>query len=248
MEQALKGKTALVTGGSRGIGKAVALLLARHGAAVVLTYARERSQALEVVAAIEAAGGRALALEADLTRTPAAAAIVNAAVTTFGRLDVLVNNAGVAQFVALDAIDEAHYARLFDTNVRGLLFTTQAAARVMTEGSAIVNVSSLAGQNNHPGNCVYSASKAAVDALTRTLGMELGPRGIRVNAVAPGMTRSEMMQSVVPPSRQEQVARTSALGRLGEVEDIAEVVLFLASDASRFMTGQVLLADGGRPR
>jgi 3-oxoacyl-[acyl-carrier protein] reductase len=249
MSSSLDGKVALITGGSRGIGRAIALRFAREGAMVSLSYAKSAEHGVAAVEAIRSLGGVALAVQADVTEVADVRRMFRETLDHFGKLDILVNNAGVADFRPLDQVDEAHYARVFDTNVRGLLFATQEAARAFgTGGGVVVNVSSLAGQNNHPGNCVYSASKAAVDALTRTLAMELGPRRIRVNAVAPGMTRTEMMTSVVPLERQQQVAQATAMRRLGEVEDIADVVAFLASDAARFIVGQVVLVDGGRPR
>ena len=242
-------KVALITGGSRGIGKAIVLRLSEMGYAVVINFRQESAASAELVEKIKAENREAIAIQADLSNLQDIDRLFTETMNFKGRLDVLINNSGVAEASPLEEVDEAQYDRIFDLNVRALLFCTQRAVEYFPpEGGVIVNLSSLAGQNNNPGNCVYSASKAAVDQLTRTLAMELGPSGIRVNAVAPGLIKTDMMRSVISDERQARVANVSAMRRLGEPEDVAEVVAFLVSDQSSFLTGQIIVVDGGRPR
>jgi 3-oxoacyl-[acyl-carrier protein] reductase len=242
-------KVALITGGSRGIGKAIAIRLSEMGYAVVINFRQESAASAELVEKIKSENREAVAIQADLSDIADIDRLFQETMNFRGRLDVLINNSGVAEACPLEEIDEAHVERIFDLNVRALLFCTQRAVECFGEGGGnIVNLSSLAGQSNNPGTCVYSASKAAVDQLTRTLAMELGPSGIRVNAVAPGLIKTDMMRSVISDERQARVVNASAMRRLGEPEDVAEVVAFLVSDESSFMTGQIVVVDGGRPR
>jgi 3-oxoacyl-[acyl-carrier protein] reductase len=242
----LQGKVAIVTGGSRGIGAAIARRLAREGVVVIVGYSRNPEAAQQVVAEIERAGGEAEAMQADVADLEQVQRLFAQTMQGFGRLDILINNAGVAEFRPLEAIDAAHYAHQFDVNVRGLLFATQEAAqRFGTEGGCIVNITSGAAKAAPPGASVYSATKAAVEAMTISHAAELGPRGIRVNAVAPGITETDMLQANIPAEVQQSMIQTTALRRLGTPEDIADVVAFLASHEARWITGQILGANGG---
>jgi 3-oxoacyl-[acyl-carrier protein] reductase len=243
----LEGKVALVTGSSRGIGAACARRLAGDGAAVVVHYRERSGEAERVRAGIVARGGRAIAQRADLADHAQIGALVRAAVEEFGRLDILVNNAGVAEPKALEDIDAAHIQRHLAVNVVALLLATQAAVPLFgPEGGVVINMSSINGSRPVAGGSVYSATKAAVEAITRSLALELGPRRVRVNAVAPGATDTEMLQSVLPPGVEAKVANRTVLGqRLGRPEDIAAVVAFLAGPDAAWITGQVLNASGG---
>ena len=242
----LDGKVAIVTGASRGIGAAIARRLANDGAAMVLSYAREEEAALEVVAAIRAAGGRASAVRADLADLSQIAALFDRAVAEHGRLDILVNNAAVFSTRTLPEVDAAHYEAIFNVNVRGVLLATQEAARRMGDaGGRVINVSSIVARSPRPTGSVYSASKAAIEALTRCHAAELGRRGITVNAVAPGLVDTDMISPIVGLPAVQGRIKASALGRLGEPADVADAVAFLASDDARWVTGHVLEVSGG---
>ncbi|WP_438029571.1 SDR family NAD(P)-dependent oxidoreductase [Sorangium sp. So ce233] len=242
----LDGKVAIVTGASRGIGAAVARRLASDGAAVVLSYAREEKAAMEVVAAVRAAGGRASAFRADVADASQIAALFDRAIAEHGRLDILVNNAGVFSTRTLLEVDEAHYEAVFNVNVRGVLLATQEAARRMGDaGGRIINISSIVARSPRPTGSVYSASKAAIDALTRCHAAELGRRGITVNSVAPGLVDTDMISPIVQLPAVQGRIKASALGRLGEPADVADAVAFLASDDARWVTGHVLEVSGG---
>lgn len=239
-------RVALVTGGSRGIGAAVVKRLAHDGTRVVVNYARDAEAAQSVVAEVAAAGGEAVALQADLSEVEAARRLVAEAAGIWGRLDILVNNAGVAEMLPLEQATPEHLERVWSVNVRGLLLTTQEAVRHFGAGGGrIINLSSGAVQAAPPGMSVYSASKAAVETLTRTFAAELGPRGVTVNAVSPGLTETDMLrQALTPEYRAQMIARTP-LRRLGQPEDVADVVAFLASDDARWITGAILPVSGG---
>jgi 3-oxoacyl-[acyl-carrier protein] reductase len=240
-------KVAVVTGGSKGIGAAIAQELATAGAAVVVNYAKSPEQAEAVVAKIKAAGGKAKAVLADVSRPAEARQLIDAAVSAFDRVDILVNNAGFYEFSPLAEISEEHFNRIFDLNVRGLLFATQAAVNAFDgSGGTIINISSLASQMSIPHATVYSASKAAVDSLTRTLAAELGPRRIRVNSILPGPVETEGTRALADfeAFRAEFLPRTP-LGRIGQPGDIASVVSFLASGQAGWITGQVIPVAGG---
>ncbi|HLV81470.1 MAG TPA: 3-oxoacyl-ACP reductase family protein [Chthonomonadaceae bacterium] len=242
----LEDKAAVVTGASRGIGAAIARRLAAEGAQVLVNYHRSAEAAEKVVAGIEAAGGRAFAAQADMADLAQIRRLFAAVRDRWGRLDILVNNAGVARFRPLEEIEADDYERQFAVNVRGVLFATQEAARLMAEtGGRIINISSGAAAAAPPGASVYSASKAAVETLTRVYAAELGPRGITVNAISPGLIQTDMLDAVIPAeARQTMIARTP-LRRLGTPEEIADAVAFLASEEARFITGQVLAVSGG---
>ncbi len=242
----LAGKVAIVTGASRGIGAAIARRLGAEGAAVVVNYHQSAEAAEKVVADILALGSEAIALQADLIDSDQIRAMFAQVQERCRRLDILVNNAGVAEYRPLEAIDQTHFGRQFKVNVSGLLFATQEAARAFgTSGGRIINISSGAAQAAPPGASVYSATKAAVDTLTRCYAAELGPRRITVNAVAPGLTETDMLAAVIPAEVQKAMIATTALRRLGTPEDTADVVAFLASDDARWITGQVIGVNGG---
>ncbi|KQP75480.1 oxidoreductase [Methylobacterium sp. Leaf111] len=243
----LQGKVAVVTGASKGIGAGIATALARDGAAVVVNYASSQAGAEAVVAGITAAGGRAIAVRADVSKAAEAQALIEAAVAQFGRLDVLVNNSGVYEFAAIEEVTEAHYRRLFDVNVLGVLLASGAAAKHLGEGGSIVNISSAITHVSTPAAAVYSGTKGAVNAISGVLANELAPRRIRVNTVSPGYVVTEGTHTAgITGSEMEAgfVAQTP-LGRAGHPGDIADVVAFLASDEARWLTGENITASGG---
>ena len=236
----LTGKVAVVTGASKGIGAGIAEELAKDGASVIVNYASSASGAEAVVAKIKSAGGKAKAVHADVSKPAEAKQLMDAAVSEFGGLDILVNNAGVYEFLPLDHITEAHFDRMFNLNVRGLLFATQAAASAIGQrGGSIINIGSMASQAPPPAASVYSATKAALDAITRSLAVELGPRKILVNAVLPGPVETEGVKSMGGDGDQfiAQLVSRTPLGRIGQPKDIATVVSFLASEDAGWITG-----------
>ena len=243
----LAGKVAIVTGASKGIGAAIAKTLAAQGAAVVVNYASSREGADAVVDQITRAGGKALAVRADVGNATDARALVDAATAKFGRLDILVNNSGVYSFQPIHEITEAEFHRQFNTNVLGLLLTTQAALKKMTEGASIINISSAVTRLTPPGSAVYTGTKGAVDAITGVLAKELGARRIRVNAVNPGMVHTEGSEKAgfIGSDFEKALVAQTPLGRSGQPDDIAGVVAFLASDDARWITGEQLVASGG---
>jgi 3-oxoacyl-[acyl-carrier protein] reductase len=243
----LQGKVAVVTGASKGIGAGIAKALAAEGAAVVVNYASSKAGADAVVEAIAKAGGRAVAVQGDVSKAKDAEGVVAAAVDTFGRLDVLVNNAGVYDMKPLEAIDEEHYRRQFDTNVLGVLLATKAASPHLGEGSSVINISSVVTSLNMPSSAVYTATKGAVDSITGVLANELGPRKIRVNAINPGLVETEGTHAagIVGSDFEAGAVAQTPLGRSGQPEDIAAVAVFLASNDSRWLTGEKLVASGG---
>ncbi|WP_122154959.1 glucose 1-dehydrogenase [Paraburkholderia sp.] len=243
----LTGKVAVVTGASKGIGAAIAKALAAEGASVVVNYASSQAGADTVVAAITQAGGKAVAVRGDVSKAADAQGIVDAAIETYGRLDVLVNNSGVYDFAPVDQITEEHFDKHFNVNVRGLLLITQAASKHLGEGASIVNVGSVVSRITPPGSVVYTATKGAVDAITGVLARELGPRKIRVNSVNPGMVETEGTKDggIIASEMATAVVAQTPLGRLGQPEDIARVAVFLASDDAGWITGETLVASGG---
>jgi 3-oxoacyl-[acyl-carrier protein] reductase len=243
----LKGKVAIVTGASKGIGAAIATSLAAEGASVVVNYASSKSGADTVVARITAAGGKAVAVQGDVSRQADAQALVDAAVKQFGQLDILVNNSGVYGFAPLENITEADFHRHFNVNVLGLLLTTQAAAKHMGEGASIINIGSVVTRITPPGSAVYTATKGAVDAITGVLSRELGARKIRVNALNPGMVETEGTHAAgfIGSDLEAGTVAQTPLGRIGQPEDIASIAVFLASNDSAWLTGEQLFAGGG---
>ena len=243
----LTGKAAVVTGASKGIGAAIAQQLAQDGAAVIVNYSSSAQEAEAVVAAIQRAGGQAKAVQANVSQPAEAKRLIGAAVSAFGGIDLLVNNAAVYEFLPLEQITETHFDRMFDLNVKGLLFTTQAAAAAMDgKGGTIINIGSVASLSAPPSASVYSASKAALDAITRSLAAELGPRNILVNAVLPGPVETEGAQTMPnwDDFKKMMLPRTP-LGRIGQPGDIAKVVSFLASEEAGWITGEIIPVAGG---
>lgn len=244
--QRLKGKVALVTGGSRGIGAGIALRLAEEGATVAISYARNKSSADEVVAKVkQLEGGRAAAFSANASSQEQSQKLVDDVIKEFGKIDILINNAGVFEGQPIESITLDHYHRVFDVNVKGVIATTIAALKKISDGGRIINISSVAATSANAGFSVYSASKAALDALTRNWAQDLGSRRITVNAVAPGTTASDMYDAALPSEVKDIVPSKTALGRVGQPDDIAAVVAFLASEDGRWVTGQSIIADGG---
>jgi 3-oxoacyl-[acyl-carrier protein] reductase len=243
----LAGKVAVVTGASKGIGAGIAKALAAEGASVVVNYASSRAGAEAVVSDIEAAGGKAVAVGGDVSKAADAKGIINAAIETYGHLDILVNNSGVYEFAPIEEITEEHYRRQFDINVLGVLLTTQAAVGHLGEGASIINVSSVVTTVTPPMTAVYSGTKGAVDAITGVLARELGPRRIRVNAINPGIVETEGTHSAgVHGSDMEKMAISQTpLGRVGAPDDIGAIAAFLASDEARWLTGECVTASGG---
>jgi 3-oxoacyl-[acyl-carrier protein] reductase len=241
----LSGKIALVTGSSRGIGRAIALRLSRDGAAVAINYISDANSAEATAAEIQAAGSAAVALQADVSKPEDIQKLFDQTIEQFGQLDVLVNNAGIRISKNIVDIDEAEYDRLFAINVKGTFFACQQAARRLTEGGRIINISSAVTRMMLPGYSIYAASKGAVDQITRVLAKELGPRNITVNAIAPGPVDTELFRDGKSEELIQQMAQMAALGRIGEVQDIADAVAFLAGDDARWITGQSIHVNGG---
>ncbi len=243
----LAGKVAVVTGASKGIGAAIAKSLAAEGASVVVNYASSKTGADKVVADITKAGGKAVAVAGDVSKAAAAQGIVDAAVKHYGHLDILVNNSGVYEFSPIESVTEEQFHRQFNVNVLGLLLTTQAAVKYLGEGGSIINIGSGASRLTPPNSAVYSGTKGAVDAITGVLAKELGPKKIRVNAINPGMVETEGTHSAgfIGSDFEKAMVAQSPLGRIGQPDDIAEIAVFLASNDSRWLTGEQLLATGG---
>ncbi|ACK81273.1 glucose 1-dehydrogenase [Methylorubrum extorquens] len=243
----LAGKVAVVTGASKGIGAAIAKALAKGGAAVVVNYASSKAGADAVVDAITAAGGRAVAVQADVSQAAQVRGLVEAAVQQFGRLDVLVNNSGVYEFAAIEEVTEEHYRRIFDVNVLGVLLATQAASKHLGEGGSIINISSVVTDVLMPTSAVYSGTKGALNAISGVLANELAPRKIRVNVVSPGyvVTEGTHTAGIAGSEMEAGLVAQTPLGRSGQPDDIAGVVAFLASDDARWVTGEVINASGG---
>jgi 3-oxoacyl-[acyl-carrier protein] reductase len=242
----LKDKVALVTGSARGIGAAIAQRLAADGAAVAVNYARSASEAEGVAERIRGAGGKAIVLKADVGVRSEARSVVEAAARALGRLDILVNNAAELGFQPVEQIDETQLRRQLSVNVEGPIATMQAAAPFLPkDGGRVINITSLVQLYPLPGNTVYAAAKGAIDAMTRVWALELGPRGVTVNAVGPGLTDTDAVRQHLPEATKRALIERTPLGRIGTPSDIADVVAFLASHDARWITGQVLLASGG---
>jgi len=246
----LSGKVALVTGASKGIGAAIATHLAAAGAAVAVNYSSSREGADRVVAKITAAGGRAIAVQADISKQADIDRLFAATKSAFGRLDILVNNAGVYEFAPLADVTEQSFHRQFNLNVLGVLLASQKAAAMFDDaGGNIINISSIVSTLTPPGGSVYSATKAAVDAITKSLSKELGPRKIRVNSLNPGGVETEGTHSagIIGGDFEKQIVAGTPLGRIGQPDDIARAALFLASPDSGWISGETLVAAGGHP-
>jgi 3-oxoacyl-[acyl-carrier protein] reductase len=246
--EVLKGKVAVVTGASKGIGASIAEHLAAAGASVVVNYATSKTGADAVVARIVAEGGKAIAVQGDVTKQEDITNLFAETKKAYGKLDILVNNAGFYEFSPLDTITPEHFHKLFNLNVLGLLLTTQEASKLIgPDGGSVVNVGSIVGHMPLPNGSVYSATKAAVDAITVSLAGELGPKKIRVNSLNPGLIETEGLHTAgfAVGDFRNHVEATTPLGRIGQPNDIATVAVFLASAASGWITGQTLTVAGG---
>ncbi|HEY1663883.1 MAG TPA: glucose 1-dehydrogenase [Verrucomicrobiae bacterium] len=247
--QKLTGKVAVVTGASKGIGAAIAKHLAAEGASVVVNYASSKAGADKVVAEITNAGGKAVAVQGDVSKKADIDRLFAETGKAYGKLDILVNNAGIYEFAPLENVSADHFHKQFDLNVLGLILTTQEAARHFSPaGGSVVNISSIvSGTYAAPNGSVYSATKASVDAVTRSLSKELGARKIRVNAVNPGMIETEGFHTagLAESDMRKQIEAQTPLGRIGQPQDIAPAVVFFASDDSSWITGESLYITGG---
>jgi 3-oxoacyl-[acyl-carrier protein] reductase len=239
------GKIAIVTGSSRGIGRAIAERLGANGASVIVNYRSDGDAAAQVVATIEESGGRAVAVGADVTDADELRGLFDAAERHYGGLDIVVSNVGIARFAPLAEFTDEDYELIFTTNTRATFRTLREAANRVRDNGRIVVISSVVAAIHRPSSAVYGASKAAGDAFVRVLAKELGPRGITANSVLPGAIRTDALVELRPASVIEGIAARTPLGRIGEPDDIAEIVAFLASDASRWVTGQAVHAGGG---
>jgi 3-oxoacyl-[acyl-carrier protein] reductase len=244
----LKGKVAIVTGASKGIGAAIAKRLAAAGASVVVNYASSREGADRVVAEISGKGGKAIAVEADVSKAADVQRLFDETKRAFGSFDVLVNNAGVYAFAPLEEVTEDEFHREFNINVLGVLLASREAMKYFGPGGgSVINISSIASKSPTPTAVVYSATKGAVDTITRVLATELGPKKIRVNAINPGGVETEGVHSmgVIGSEFEKRMVARTPLGRLGQPDDIASVAVFLASEASGWMTGETIAVGGG---
>ncbi len=244
----LTGKVAVITGASKGIGAGIAKALGAEGASVVVNYASDKAGAEKVVAEIKGKGGKAIAVGASVLKSGEIDTLFAETKKAFGKVDILVNNAGVYSFSPLENVTEEEINRIFGTNVTGLLLTTKAAVGLFpAEGGNVINIGSVVSESTPPASSVYTGTKGAVDAITRVLAKELGPKNIRVNAVNPGLTVTEGVQTagIHEGGFAEGAIATTPLGRLGRPDDIADVVAFIASDDARWVTGSLLQAGGG---
>lgn len=248
MSKKLKDKVAIVTGASKGIGASIAKHLASEGAAVVVNYATSKEGADRVVTEIVRNGGKAVAVQANVSHQPDIQRLFSETLKAFGKVDILINNAGVYEFSPLEEITAEHFHKMFNLNVLGLILTSQEAVKHFgSSGGSIVNISSVASVATMPTTSVYSATKAAVDAVTKALSKELGSRKIRVNAVNPGMVETEGVHAAgfAESHFRKQIETQTPLGRIGQPQDVAPAVVFLASDDAAWVTGETLFISGG---
>ncbi len=244
----LENKVAVVTGASKGIGASIAKHLAAEGAAVVVNYASSKAGADQVVAEITAKGGKAIAVQGDVSRKADIDQLFAETKKAYGKLDILVNNAGIYEFSPLEEISEEHFHKQYNLNVLGLLLTTQEAVKhIGPEGGSVINISSVVSTFTPPGSAVYSGTKAAVDALTKVLAKELGPKKIRVNSINPGMVETEGATSAgfIASDFHRQIESQTPLGRIGQPQDIATAAVFLASGDSSWLSGESIFISGG---
>lgn len=245
MDKKLAGKVALITGASRGIGRTIAENLAHYGAKVVINYANRSEQAAEVVQNVQRNGGEAIAIQADISRPSELESLYQETLVTFGKLDIVVNNAGIVVTKPIGDVTEADYDQLFSINVKGTYFSCQLAAKHLNPNGRIINFSTSVTGQMFPAYSLYAGSKGAVEQFTRQLAKELGKRNITINSVAPGPINTELFTVGKTPEQIQGLANMNAFGRLGETEDIAGVILFLASEESQWVTGQTLRVNGG---
>jgi 3-oxoacyl-[acyl-carrier protein] reductase len=244
----LAGKVAIVTGASKGIGASIAKHLAAEGASVVVNYSSSKEGADRVVSEITTDGGKAVAVQASVAKKAEINRLFAQASKSFGKLDILVNNAGIYEFLPLEKVTEEHFHKQFDVNVLGLILATQEALNHFgPSGGSVINISSVVSTSAPPTGSVYSATKAAVDAITKSLAKELGPRKIRVNSINPGMVETEGVHAagIAESDLRKQVEATTPLGRIGQPEDIATAATFLASSDSGWVTGESIVISGG---
>jgi 3-oxoacyl-[acyl-carrier protein] reductase len=247
----LQGKVALVTGASKGIGAQIARELAERGAAVAVNYSGSKAAAEKVVADIKAKGGKAIAVQANVADPKSIGPLVDKVAAELGPIDILVNNAGVYEFGPLGQVTPEHFHKHFDLNVLGLLLTTQAAvAKFNPQGGSVINIGSVVGRMAIPNGAVYSATKGAVDSITVSLSKELGPKGIRVNALNPGLIETDGTQGagMIGSELAAGIAKETPLGRIGQPQDVATAAAFLASADSGWINGQTIYASGGFTR
>lgn len=245
----LANKVAIITGASKGIGASIAKHLAAEGASVIVNYSSSKQGADQVVSEITSHGGKAIAVQANVSQKTEIDRLFTETQKAFGRLDILVNNAGIYEFSPLENVTEEHFHKQFNLNVLGLLLTTQKAITYFNStGGSIINISSVAGIAPLANGSVYSATKAAVDAITQSLAKELGPRKIRVNSINPGMIETEGVRSagIAESEFRKQIEAQTPLGRIGQPEDVGPVAVFLASNDSQWITGETLLVSGGQ--
>lgn len=247
MAKKLHDRVAIVTGASKGIGASIAQQLAADGASVVVNYSTSKEGADRVVADIMKNGGKAIAVQANLSKPADIKRLFAESLKAFGKIDILVNNAGIYEFASLEEITPEHFHKLFDLNVLGLILASQEAAKHFKSGGNIINISSVASKSDAPSFAVYSATKASVDAVTRTLAKELGPKKIRVNSVNPGMVETEGTHTagISESDFQKQYESSASLGRIGQPKDIAPMVSFLVSDDASWITGESFFISGG---
>ena len=238
-------KVAIVTGGSRGIGRAIAERLAQEGASVVINYVQSADKAQEVAKTIEATGGQALVVQADMSKSADIRCLFEKTVSYFGKLDILINNAATLFFKPIAEVIEEDFDYLFAVNTRGPFFALQKATQCMVDGGRIVNISTAATLICDPGTSAYVGSKAALEWFTKVLAKEVGRRGITVNTVSAGATVTDMFREMTPPEINDQLLKLTPLGRVGEPQDIADVVAFVVSEKARWLTGQTIRAVGG---
>jgi len=241
----LKDKVALITGGSRGIGKAIALLFAKHGATVALNYSSSQEEANKIVKEIEAMGGKALAIGANVANGEDAKAMIKQVISTYGGLDILVNNAGITKDMLLLRMTEQEFDDVINVNLKGVFNVTKHGSRVMMKkGGSIINMSSISGMIGNIGQSNYAASKAGVIGFTKSVAREFAGRNLRINAIAPGFIQTDMTEKLSQGIK-ENIIQNIPMERIGDAEEVASVALFLASDLSTYITGQVINVNGG---